>query len=153
MIKPCSGLPENQYMGDMILLYSVVLPAAIIVLITVFTLGIAIGKMLNARKFSKEIKTERADAVKRSRAVLNGQLSEQLAAYFPGFPADPTEVRFVGKPVDFIAFCGASSGAVTEVRFIEVKTGDARLSKVEQSLRDAIEKKRIQYCEYRIPAE
>ena len=96
-------------------------------------------------------KNAREDAVKRSRAVLNGQLSEQFAAFFPDFPADPTEIRFVGKPIDFIAFPGLSTGAVDEVLFVEVKTGSAALSKVERSLRDAVEKKNVRYTEYRIP--
>ena len=84
--------------------------------------------------------------------MLNGQLSEQFAAFFPGFPADPTEIRFVGKPVDFVAFPGLSTGTVDEVLFVEVKTGNAALSKVERSLRDAVEKKNVRYTEYRIPA-
>jgi predicted Holliday junction resolvase-like endonuclease len=83
--------------------------------------------------------------------VLGGQFAEQLAPYLPGFPFDPTEVRFVGKPVDFIAFRGASSGRIEEVVFVEVKTGSASLSKVERSLRDAVQEGRVSWTEYRAP--
>ena len=124
----------------------------ILFIIVAFFLGTKIGKLIASRHLAAEIKMAREDAVKRSRAVLNGQLSEQFAAFFPGFPADPTEIRFVGKPVDFVAFPGLSTGTVDEVLFVEVKTGNAALSKVERSLRDAVEKKNVHYTEYRIPS-
>jgi len=34
----------------------------------------------------------------KSRAVLGGQFSEQLAPFLPDFKYLPTECRFVGKP-------------------------------------------------------
>ena len=134
----------------LLLLILVIASAAFI--IVAFFLGRKIGQLSASKHLTKEIKIAREDAVKRSRAVLNGQLSEQFAAFFPGFPADPTEIRFVGKPVDFIAFPGLSTGSVDEVLFVEVKTGNASLSKVERSLRDAVEKKNVRYTEYRIPS-
>lgn len=134
----------------LLLLILVIASAAFI--IVAFFLGRKIGQLSASKHLTKEIKIAREDAVKRSRAVLNGQLSEQFAAFFPGFPADPTEIRFVGKPVDFIAFPGLSTGSVDEVLFVEVKTGNASLSKVERSLRNAVEKKNVRYTEYRIPS-
>jgi predicted Holliday junction resolvase-like endonuclease len=94
---------------------------------------------------------ERGDAVRRSRAVLGGLAAEQLAPYLPGFPFDPTELRFIGKPVDFIAFVGASKGKIEEVAFVEVKTGSAALSSVERSLRDTVKAGKVSWKEYRAP--
>ena len=116
-------------------------------------LGMYVGRLHAERQFASRIETERSDAVKRSRAVLGGQFSEQLSPFLPDFPGDPTEVRFVGKPVDFISFSGASRGAVDEVVFIEVKTGDSRQSAVERSLCKAIESGRVRYVEYRVPGK
>jgi predicted Holliday junction resolvase-like endonuclease len=113
-------------------------------------LGMLIGRLRAESRFTGRIETERADAVKRSRSVLGGQFSEQIAPFLPGFPADPTEVRFIGKPVDFIAFTGSARGSVEEVVFIEVKTGSSRLSPTEKTLRDAIERGCVRYVEYRI---
>ena len=49
---------------------------------------------------------ERKAAIARSRQIIGGNFSEQLAPYLPDFPYDPTEARFIGKPVDFLVFSG-----------------------------------------------
>lgn len=126
--------------------------AGIIVLFVGVKIGMYVGKVRAEREAEARIELERLDAVKRSRAVLGGQFSEQLSPFLPGFPGDPTEVRFVGKPVDFISFSGSSRGSVDEVVFIEVKSGDSRQSAVERSLRKAIERGSVRYVEYRVPA-
>ena len=114
-------------------------------------LGKRSGRLEAERVLPGRLAAERDDAVKRSRAVLGGLAAEQLAPYLPDFPFDPTEVRFVGKPVDFVAFVGASSGKVEEVAFVEVKSGEATLNRVERSLRDAVSKGKVRWVEYRAP--
>ncbi|ULQ60628.1 hypothetical protein K7I13_04950 [Brucepastera parasyntrophica] len=114
-------------------------------------LGMFIGRLKTERNFRSRIISERSDAVKRSRAVLGGQFGEQLAPYMPEFPGDPTEIRFIGKPVDFICFSGSSNGEIDEIIFIEVKTGKSQLTPVEKSLREAVRDGRVSYYEYRLP--
>lgn len=123
--------------------------AAFLVLVLGIKLGMIVGRHRAEKDLESRLEAERSDAIKRSRAVLGGQFSEQLSPYLPGFPADPTEVRFIGKPVDFISFAGAAQGAVDEVVFIEVKTGGSKLSAVERTLRDAIRAGKVRYVEYR----
>ncbi|MDR2897623.1 MAG: hypothetical protein LBU99_02325 [Spirochaetaceae bacterium] len=123
----------------------------IILTLIFFKLGTLIGRLKAEKHFGQDIAAARSDAVKRSRAVLNGQLSEQLAPWFPDFPADLTEIRFVGKPIDYIAFKGCSGGAVEEILLIEVKTGSSTLSPVEKDVKRAVEEGRIRYVEYRLP--
>lgn len=111
-----------------------------------FFLGMRRGKKLN----SADISSERRDAVKQSRAVIGGQVAEQVAAFLPGFPCNPCDVRFVGKPVDFVGFPGASEGKpIEEVLIIEVKTGKSQLSQREKEIRAAVESGRVRYVVYR----
>lgn len=124
--------------------------AAILVCITIFIFGIFIGNLIQKTDLNKVLKKERKDAVKRSRAVLTGQISEQLAPFFPEFPANPNEIRFIGKPIDFIAFNGSSTGEISEITFIEIKSGNSTLSKIERSLKDAVKNGKVKYIEYRI---
>lgn len=117
-------------------------------LILVFVLLIFI--LIQHFKFASLLKKERQDAVKRSRAVLGGQMIEQVAPYLPGFPCNPSDARFIGKPVDFIAFSGLSEkNTVDEVILIEVKTGDSKLSGREKEIKNAVKNGRVRYVEYK----
>jgi predicted Holliday junction resolvase-like endonuclease len=111
------------------------------------------GKMATIRRDSyweNQIPGHRKDAVMKSRAVLSGQFSEQLSPYLPDFPFKPTEIRFLGKPVDFIAFKGLDERNVEEVVFVEVKSGKSQMNKTEKSLKDAIDKRKVRFEEYRV---
>ncbi len=78
----------------------------ILAIIISYLIGNKIGKFKSDKNWEGEIENHRKDAVVRSRAVLSGQFSEQLAPYLPDFKYLPTETRFIGKPVDFIVFRG-----------------------------------------------
>lgn len=139
--------------------FAYLVAVAAIIAAALLALGLYLGLRLGRRAGRLEaesglparLASERGDAVRRSRAVLGGLAAEQLAPYLPGFPYDPTELRFIGKPVDFIAFVGASKGKIEEVAFVEVKSGEAGLSAVERSLRDAVREGRVTWAEYRSP--
>lgn len=110
------------------------------------------GRLELKSSYSELVRNERLDAVKRSKAVLGGLAGEQLAPFFPDFPCNPADVRFVGKPLDFVGFPGAACGdAIEEVLFIEVKSGEAGLTKREREIRDCIQKGRVRFVEYHIP--
>jgi predicted Holliday junction resolvase-like endonuclease len=87
--------------------------------------------------------------LKQSRAVLGGLVSEQMAPLLPGFPFDPGDCRFVGKPIDFIVFKGMNEKAITEVVFLEVKSGSAKtLNDQEKRLREAINSGRVSWVQF-----
>jgi predicted Holliday junction resolvase-like endonuclease len=152
-------MPETTVAEFLALVANPALLALALVLLMAMMLALYIGLRLGRRAGRLEAEkgfrgnelAARGDAVKRSRAVLTGQIGEQLAPYFPDFPCDPADARFLGKPVDFIAFSGASAGAIVEVLFVEVKTGDARLSGPERALKDAVQAGRVRWVEYRLP--
>ncbi len=130
----------------------VVLIAGILIYLA-FIIGKKSGSVSTNRDWEKKLPKYREDAVKRSRAVLSGQFSEQLAPFLPDFPWNPTESRFLGKPIDFLVFKGLDKKEVEEVVFVEVKSGRSRLNAAERSLKDAIEEKRVRWEEYRIPLD
>lgn len=82
----------------------------------------------------------RADAIKKSTAVVRGKVAEQLVPFGPEFDYNPRDARFLGSPVDFVIFEGLTEGDVTGVVFVEVKTGkSARLSRREKQVRAAVD--------------
>ena len=114
-----------------------------------FWLGQKYGLVKARRLWEKQLPAEREDAGQRSRAVLSGQFTEQIAPYLPDFPYSPTEVRFIGKPVDFIVFKGMDSKDISEVVFVEVKTGKSSLNAQEKNLKKTIERGKVRWEEYR----
>ena len=116
-------------------------------------IGYIVGKKFAEHKFKDLIPEIREEAISRSRSVLAGQFSEQLAPYLPDFPFKPTEARFIGKPIDFIVFKGADEKNIDEVVFVEVKSGKANLSTHERKLKDVIKEKKVRWQEYRIPED
>ena len=71
----------------------------------------------------------------------------------PNFKHLPTECTFIGKPIDFLVFKGSDEKKIDEIVFVEVKSGNSRLSTHEKNLKDAVENKRVRWEEYRIPEE
>lgn len=122
-------------------------------LILAYFVGQKIATIKRDRYWESEIQGHRKDAILKSRSVLSGMFSEQLAPFLPNFNFNPTECRFLGKPVDFIVFKGLDNKKVDEIIFVEVKSGKSRLSSVEKSLKEAIKNKKVSWEEYRIPEE
>ena len=99
------------------------------------------------------VKTEvdiRADAIRRSSAVVSGKVSEHLAPYMAGFPYNPKDARFLGTPIDFLVFDGMSDDDVREVVFLEIKTRGSSLTTRERRVRDAVLEGRVSWKEFRI---
>ena len=123
----------------------------VVLFLVVLFIGYIIGKYITQKQLKEKIPEIRDDAIKQSRAVLSGQFSEQIAPYLPDFPYKPTEARFIGKPIDFVVFKGMDEKKIEEVVFVEVKSGQSQLSKVEKTLKSAIENKNISWHEYKVP--
>ena len=115
--------------------------------------GYLIGKYIAQKQLREKIPEIREDAIKHSRAVLSGQFSEQIAPYLPDFPFKPTEARFIGKPIDFVVFRGMDEKKISDVVFVEVKSGQGALNNAEKSLKSAIQNKNISWHEYKVPEE
>ena len=93
----------------------------------------------------------RRDAVRRSRAVVTGKVTEHLVPLMGQFPYNPKDVRFLGTPVDLIVFDGMDEDDLSEIVFVEVKTGaSASLSTRERRIRDAVRAGYVRWHELRI---
>ncbi len=98
-------------------------------------------------KYEKDI---RRDAIEKSKNVIKGRVMEHFAPFFPSFPYNPRDARFIGSPIDLIVFDGLSDGYVREIVFVEVKSGTSNLSLKERLVRDAVEAKRVRWLEIRL---
>jgi predicted Holliday junction resolvase-like endonuclease len=97
-----------------------------------------------------EIRAHRNDATNRSRSVLLGEVYEKIAPFLPEFPYAARDMVFVGKGVDYIVFDGLSEGKLERIVFLELKSGQSRLSKNELMIREAIRGNKVDYQELRL---
>ena len=123
-------------------------------IITVYAVRTAYVKRFRAwqeeemAKWQGAIEQERKSAISQSRAVLGGKFTEQMVPYFPDFRYDPTEVRFIGSPIDMVVFPGLSRGDPEEVVILEIKTGkNAALTAVQKKIRQLIEDGMVRWDE------
>lgn len=122
----------------------------IIVSVIMLWLGYKLGSIVKDQEWQYKLPKLKQESVKKSREVLTGHFSEQLAPYLPDFPYSPTECKFIGKPIDLIVFKGLDKKEPSEVIFVEIKSQDSKLSTVERKLRDVIKDKKIKWEEYRV---
>ncbi|MDR1411683.1 MAG: hypothetical protein LBI91_05730, partial [Spirochaetaceae bacterium] len=117
-------------------------------------IGLRAGAVYGRRKEAAEWEVHRLEAVvsarlRQSRAVIGGLVSEQMAPLLPGFPFDPGDCRFVGKPVDFIVFEGMNEKKISSVIFLEVKSGSERkLNDQEKQLKEAVINGRVKWAQF-----
>ncbi len=91
------------------------------------------------QKWQSEMEQARKSAITHSRAVLGGKFTEQMVPFFPDFKYDPTEVRFIGSPIDMIVFPGLAKGDPKEIVILEVKTGkSAQLTPQQRKIKQLI---------------
>lgn len=83
---------------------------------------------------------------KKSSEVLLGQISEHLAPFLDSFPIDEdlNEINFLGMPIDYIHF------GKEKVTFIEVKSGNSKLSRKQRKIRDLIKDGKVEFKTHRI---
>ncbi|MBU5687905.1 MAG: Holliday junction resolvase-like protein [Candidatus Aenigmatarchaeota archaeon] len=120
-------------------------------------IGYNIGKIIererSIREWQKLIEQARKESAEKSRQTVGGKFAENIAPYLPDFKYDPTEIRFIGTPIDFIVFKGLSKKDPEEIVFLEVKSGKSQLSDLQKKIREIIKEKKVYWDEYRAPEE
>lgn len=81
-----------------------------------------------------------------SKSVRLGQISEQAVGLLPNFPFDIKEMRFLGSPIDFIAFDFDNE----VIHFIEVKTGKSKLNDRQKIIRRIVSRGTVKFSQITI---
>lgn len=85
------------------------------------------------------------DAFRRSKKITKGKIAGHLAPFLGNNCLKPSEVVFLGSPIDMISFTGIESKEDIVLDFIEVKTGNSSLNKKQKLIRNAINAGRVYY--------
>jgi predicted Holliday junction resolvase-like endonuclease len=120
-----------------------IIAITIVAAVLIIFLSILIIRLVYEKRFRdwREAETDeiRKSAINQSRAVLGGKFTEQMVPFFPDFKYDPTEVRFIGSPIDMVVFPGLAKGDPQEIVILEVKTGkSAQLTPAQKKIKQLI---------------
>src|SRR3989338_4947042 len=117
-------------------------------LLLLLLLGMTVGALLMHIYWSEKIPKLRQKAIDHSRSTLGGQFAEQLAPYFPDFPYSPTELRWLGKPIDYVVFKGMDTNTLQEIIFLEIKSGKSQLNSHQRQIREVVEQGKVSWQSY-----
>jgi predicted Holliday junction resolvase-like endonuclease len=115
-----------------------------LILTVVIFILIAILVFVLSSYFSLKEEIASIQYLKRSQSVKYGQLTEQWIPFAKKFPFKSQEFRFIGKPIDGLAF------EDDKVVFVEFKTNKSSLSQVQRKVKKLIEEKKVEWFELRI---
>ena len=126
-------------------------------LITVSVISFFVLKYLLKRKIEQWEKYEMQKALEKTvniqRPILKGKISEQLFPILYEKEGDLSDLRFLGNPIGYIKFEGLSNLSETgkiKIKFIEIKTGNAKLNKNEEAVKKAVQDKEVYWDEITI---
>jgi predicted Holliday junction resolvase-like endonuclease len=106
-------------------------------------------KLEELRLAKEELKSLRKSLTtgftQRSFDVTLGKTIEKVVPGLREFPYRPEDCRVLYEPIDYIVFNGLAKGSLTSVDFVELKSGNANLSRDQRSIRDAVEDHRVSF--------
>jgi len=100
--------------------------------------------------FKDSEKKIRQKSVSSSRRSLVGKFIERFVPFLSNIQYAPSDMHFLGQPIDYIVFDGLRDDKINKVIFLEVKTGDSKLTKREKSLKEVIIKRKVSWKEVRV---
>ena len=112
------------------------------------TIGTGIGALLIWIIFRKKIKKLRKE-LKKSKSELKscqvkfGKSFEHFVPFIKNFPGNREKTIFLGMPIDFISFDEDT------IKFIEVKTGQSKLSPKQKYIQNQIKEERDEFKKMR----
>ncbi|MBS3061213.1 MAG: hypothetical protein J4215_01360 [Candidatus Diapherotrites archaeon] len=81
---------------------------------------------------------------KSSQSVKYGKLTEQWIPFSDAFPFDRQQFRFLGSPIDGVAF------DENKIVFVEFKTGQSQLNENQKKIKKLVLDKKVDWLEFKI---
>jgi len=115
-------------------LFEIILAIIIVILVVILFL-------LSKSFFALKSEYESLRFSKQSQSVKYGQLTEQWIPFSKNFPYNTQSFRFIGKPVDGVAF------EDDKIVFVEFKSNKSSLNESQKKIKDLVEKKKVEWFE------
>ncbi len=114
----------------------------IFIAIIVLLIIIIFFLFLNFQKTKKELSDLKF--LKSSQSVKYGKITEQWMPFLESFPYDPGNFRFLGSPIDGVAF------NEDKIIFLEFKFSGSQLNKKQKKVKELVKDKKVEWKEIRI---
>ena len=114
-----------------------------IILVLVIPCGYIIYRMYKEYLWMKE-RYSKILSQKKSTEVRTGYLIEKVSPFLKQFPYEPQKTTYLGMPIDYICF------DEDKITFIEIKSGNARLTKKQKEIKNLVTQKEVYWDEIRI---
>ena len=123
---------------------------SLIILLLILIVIFLVLALKKADKHIKLLEQQLLVQADRQRSVIKGQLAEQLYPASGACPYLPSDMRFLGHPIDYIIFDGLTTakdgnGDFTEIVFAEIKSGSSKLSPHQAKIKRAVEDGRVRW--------
>lgn len=102
------------------------------------------------RKELKEMENKKPARIENTTKHVNlGFIFERIAPTLSGFPFDKNDCRSMFDPIDYVVFNGLhKTGKVDKLFFVDIKSGNARLSKTQKDIKEIVENKKVEFKLY-----
>lgn len=104
-------------------------------------------------ELEKKYEKQNKEALNSQRAIVKGQISEQMAPLIPGFKHKTEDCLFIGKPIDFLVFDGLSENNITGITLLEIKSGKARVNKHQSQIDQVIREGKVQWEVFKVKSD
>src|SRR5437016_7214817 len=108
----------------------------------------AVRARIKARKAAlRESRERMTQGARRTAEAVNlGMIVEKIVPSFPSFAYEAGDCRAMFEPIDYLIFSGLSKRSRVEaLYFVDVKSGNARLSFSQQGIKKAVENGMVQF--------
>jgi predicted Holliday junction resolvase-like endonuclease len=109
-----------------------------IIIILVIILALIVKAFLSLKNDYESLRFS-----KQSQSVKYGQLTEQWIPFSKNFPYNTQSFRFIGKPVDGVAF------EDDKIVFVEFKSNKSSLNESQKRVKELVKEKKVEWFELR----
>lgn len=97
--------------------------------------------LITAAKIAGDEQFQKLQHQNKSSQVRTGALTEALLPLSSDFPCDPKTMRFLGSPIDYVAF----EYEKDMITFVEVKSGESQLNSNQREVKRMVEEGKVQF--------
>jgi predicted Holliday junction resolvase-like endonuclease len=115
------------------------LPLIVVIVLLILIILFLLQKMKKIQSHAEEILFK-----KQSQSVKYGKMTEQFLPFIKEFPFNPETFRFLGSPVDGVAF------EENKIILCEFKTASSQLSEKQKKIKKLVKDKKVDWFELNV---